>query len=89
MISTILSRKRTWDVPLSGDTAAAPPELKKPSSIDYRLFVAWMALNVFDAIATYIVLSGGGMEINPVASLVIKHLQLVPALVVKCFLLSL
>ncbi|MFC1926593.1 DUF5658 family protein [Chloroflexota bacterium] len=83
MISTILSRKRTWDAPLSKDAAAATPQLRKPSSLDYRLFIAWMGLNVFDAIATYIVLSGGGMEINPVASLVIEHLQLVPALIVK------
>ncbi len=61
-------------------------QLRKTSGLGFRLCAVWVALNMIDAILTYVVLRGGGIEINPVASLTIQHLQLGPALAVKVLL---
>ena len=67
------------EAPMSTDLRRAP-------TLNHPLFAVWIGLNIVDAIATYLVLQGGGIEINPLASLTIRYFQLVPALASKVLL---
>lgn len=86
MVSLRINRQSTLAAHHQRDATTQSSQLKKASSLDYRLFTIWVVLNIIDAIVSYIVLRGGGIEINPVANLAIKHLQLGPALAIKVFL---
>ena len=61
-------------------------QLLSASRRNYPLLIIWIGLNALDSIATYLVLESGGVEVNPVASLAMHHLELVPALIFKVLL---
>ena len=54
-----------------------------------HLFAIWVGLNIIDAVSTYVVLQGNGIELNPLVNLAINHAQLVPALTVKVLMATL
>lgn len=83
MASIGIDRQSSLTALLQQNAGMQSPQLRKASTLGFRLCAVWVGLNIIDAIVTYTVLQGGGMEINPVARLIIKHLQLGPALITK------
>ncbi len=63
--------------------------LNRDLMLNYLLFTIWIGLNVVDATSTYMVLQGSGVELNPIVSVAIKQLGLVPVLAVKVLLAGL
>ncbi len=83
MASIGIDRQSSLAALLQQNAVIQSPQLRRASTLGFRLCAVWVGLNIIDAIVTYMVLQGGGIEINPVARLTIKHLQLGPALVAK------